>query len=94
MTNKRNLVGLICKLTEFHITDEGDFIPKGALVEVLSWSDSDMYKNHLLCRTSVYLFCDTTPEELEGWSGNVGTGLYINVGVDKLEFHSYLPVAH
>lgn len=68
---------MICKLKNHVVTPDGDFLPEGLEVEVLSWSGNQ--EGHILIRTVSHIYAETEPEDLEGWEGNVGKGLYVDV---------------
>lgn len=78
---------LYCRLTEFKSTEEGDFIPKGTPVQVLGWSDKK--EGFLICRTSVYIYTDSLPNDFRKWNGNVNDGLYIDVPMHQLDYYKH-----
>lgn len=64
---------LKCRLTEWHKTDEGDFIPAGTPVTVLGWSDEDEGMLDVQCAAYVFAGDDHRGDRP---SPCVGTGLH------------------
>lgn len=84
MNNKK----MTCRLINCVITNEGDFIPAGMLVDVLQWSHEDEL---LYVRTHLYMYADSA--KLQEWSNHQGfihDGLIIKTSPENLIYHSGL----
>jgi len=80
---------MICTLKENHLTDEWDLVPAGTPVDVLGWGeDSPAGWRQVLCRAHAYMYVGERPDDLSGWDGNVGSGLYIEVHPSILAFQN------
>lgn len=64
---------LQCHLTEWHKTDEGDFIPAGTPVNVMGWSDQDEGMLDVQC--AAYVFAGDDHRDSRPYPC-VGTGLH------------------
>lgn len=83
---------MICKLKVAHITEEGDFIPAGMLVQVLQWKQhksAEAFVEVVDVRVAGYMFADSVSDEkLPESDGAIGRGLHIRVKATDLVFHS------
>ena len=76
---------LICTLTNPHVSENGDFIPKGTPVQVLQWSAEK--ENFVDVRTEVHMYSyHVNDDAFEDYQGAIGTGLYISVSIEDLEY--------
>jgi hypothetical protein len=92
---------LSCRLREFVITSEGDFIPAGTPVKVMGWkgngstdpeqTDADIRAMRespmVTVRASAYMYADSFDYE-DGGRSAVGIGLYVEVDPKNLTFDS------
>jgi hypothetical protein len=81
---------LTCRLREFVITDEGDFIPAGTPVKVMGWTGNDTNGDgaggdaKVEVRASAYMYADTF--DYDTGTSAVGRGLYFSVEPGNLVF--------
>lgn len=81
---------LTCRLREFVITDEGDFIPAGTPVTVMGWTGNDTNGDgasgdaKVEVRAGAYMYADTF--DYDTGTAAVGRGLYFSVEPRNLVF--------
>lgn len=77
---------MICTLKRHIITDEGDFIPEGAPVQVIGWADDE---KSVEVRAGAYMYADhySIDAVVRGEdTGAVGSGLFLSVPPDALAY--------
>ncbi len=80
---------LFCKLTSSVITKDGDFVPRGSIVQVLSWMPTNDGSKRVMCLTTVHMYASDIIDTLyPEWEGNINRGLYIDVKYTDLEYWS------
>lgn len=84
---------MICKLAHHVETDEGDFIPKGAPVQVIGWAENNEHEIEVMSTTHMY--CGSY--DYDGIScghdtGCINDGLFFSVSPDSLVFDECLKV--
>ena len=74
---------MFCRLDETHITEDGDYIPKGTPVRVLYWSPDK--EGLLRVETKAHIYSDSSGDEHQSF---VGYGLLIDVNPNSITFSS------
>ena len=75
---------MFCRLDEKHITEDGDFIPKGTPVRVLHWSPDK--EGLMRVETTAHTYVDSSDDEHQSFDGH---GLLIDVNPDSVTFSSF-----
>ena len=76
---------MFCRLDETHITEDGDYIPKGTPVRVLYWSPDKEGLLRVQATAHMYCECDDNDE----FRSFIGTGMLIDVNPNVLTFSSF-----
>jgi hypothetical protein len=75
---------MFCRLDETHITEDGDYIPKGTPVRVLYWSSDK--QGLLRVETTAHIYADSSDDEHQSF---VGHGMLIDVNPNLITFSSF-----
>lgn len=83
---------LTCKLKNYIITRDGDFIPEGTPVTVFGWCDGKEDVGKIECRTAVYVYDGEWECEATGACDRsaVGADLFIAVDPCNLVYQGYV----
>lgn len=75
---------MFCRLDEAHITEGGDYIPKGTPVRALYWSPEK--EGLMRVETTAHIYADSSQDEHQSF---VGHGLLIDVNPNSITFSSF-----
>ena len=75
---------MFCGLDETHITENGDYIPKGTPVRVLCWSPEK--EGFIRVETTAHTYADSSDDEHQSF---IGHGLLIDVNPNSISFISF-----
>jgi hypothetical protein len=75
---------MFCRLDETHITEDGDFIPKGTPVRVLCWSPEK--EGLIRVETTAHIYAESSDDEHQSFAGY---GMLIDVNPNSITFSSF-----
>jgi hypothetical protein len=88
-----NGLKMICKLSHHVETDEGDFIPKGAPVQVIGWEENNEHEPAIEVMATADMYCDSDDGISRGLdTGCINDGLFFSVPPESLVFYKCLKV--
>jgi len=78
---------MFCRLDETHITEDGDYIPKGTPVRVLYWSQDKLEEGLLRVEATAHMYSEC--DDNDDFRSFIGTGMLIDVKPNALTFSSF-----